>query len=56
MALDRVCAIDCICHDQEGASEGFFYMYICHFTQMYVRLPFEDFTMRVLRLLNVDAT
>jgi len=56
VALDRVSAIDCVCHSQEGASEGFFYMYMCHFSQLYVRFPFIDFTMRVLRLLNVAPT
>jgi len=56
VALERVSAIDCICHGQEGASEGFFYMYMCHFSQLYVRLPFDDFTMGVLHLLNVAPT
>jgi len=56
VALERVSAIDCICHGQEGAFEEFFYMYMCDFSQLYVRLPFNDFTMGVLRLLNVAPT
>ncbi|QCD86697.1 hypothetical protein DEO72_LG3g1222 [Vigna unguiculata] len=48
LALERVSVIDCVCHDQEGASEEFFYMYMCHFSQLYVRLPFDDFTMGVV--------
>jgi len=56
MALERVNAIDCVCHGQEEASEKFFYMYMCHFSQLYVRLPFDDFTMGVLCLLNVTPS
>jgi len=36
--------------------EKFFYMYMCHFSQLHVRLPFDDFTMGVLRALNVAPT
>jgi len=56
MALERVSAIDCVCQSQEGVSEGVFYVYMCQFSQLYVRLPFDDFTMRVLRLINVAPT
>jgi len=27
-----------------GAKEEFFYMYMCHFSKLHVRLPFDDFT------------
>ena len=53
VALERVSTVDCVCHGQNEASEEFFYMYMCHFSQLYIRLPFYDFTIRVLRLLNV---
>jgi len=43
-------------YGQEGAYKGFFYMYMCHFSKLYVRLLFDDFTMGVLRLLNVAPT
>jgi len=56
VALERVSVVNCVCHGQEEAAEGFFYMYMCHFSQLYVRLPFDDFTMGVLRLLNVALT
>ena len=39
-----------------GATEKFFYMYMCHFSQLHVRLPLDDFTMGVLRALNVAPT
>ncbi|QCD86856.1 hypothetical protein DEO72_LG3g1384 [Vigna unguiculata] len=56
VSLERVSAIDRVCHEQERATEKFFYMYMCHFSQLYVRLPFDDFTMGVLRALNVAPT
>ena len=40
----------------EGATEKFFYMYMCHFSQLHLRLPLDDFTMGVLRELNVAPT
>ncbi|QCD93360.1 hypothetical protein DEO72_LG5g1435 [Vigna unguiculata] len=56
VSLERVSAIDRVCHGQEGATEKFFYMYMCHFSQLHIRLPFDDFTMGVLRALNVAPT
>jgi len=56
VSLERVSAMDCVCHGQEGANEKFFYMYMCHFSQLHVRLPLDDFTMGVLRALNVAPT
>jgi len=56
MALERVSVINCVCHGQKGAVDGFFYMYMCHFSQLHVRLPFDNFTMGVLRMLNVAPT
>jgi len=53
VSLERVSAIDQVCHGQEGATEKFFYMYMCHFSQLHVRLPLDGFTMGVLRALNV---
>jgi len=56
VSLERVSAIDSVCHGQEGATEKFFYMHMCHFSQLHVRLPLDDFTMGVLRELNVAPT
>jgi len=56
VSLEMVSAIDRVCHWQEGATEKFFYMYMCHFSQLHVRLPLDDFTMGVLRALNVAPT
>jgi len=56
VSLERVSAIDRVCHEQEGATKMFFYMYMCHFSQLHVRLPLDDFTMGVLRALVVAPT
>jgi len=56
VSLERVSAVDRVCHGQEGATEKFFYMYMCQFSQLHVRLPLDDFTMGVLRALNVAPT
>ena len=56
VALERVSVVGCVCYGQEGATEKFFYMYMCHFLQLYVRLTFDNFIMGVLRLLNVAPT
>jgi len=56
VSLERVSSIDRVCHGQEGATEKFFYMYMCHFSQLHVRLPLDDFTMGMLRALNVAPT
>ncbi|QCE11543.1 hypothetical protein DEO72_LG10g2776 [Vigna unguiculata] len=56
VSLERVSAVDRVCHGQEGVAEKFFYMYMCHFSQLHVRLPLDDFTMGVLRALNVAPT
>jgi len=56
VSLERVSAIDRVCHGQEGATEKFFYMYMCHFSQLHVRLSLDDFIMGVLRVLNVAPT
>jgi len=56
IAPERVTAVECACHGREGAVKEFFYMYMCHFSQLHIRLPFDEFTMRVLRLLNVAPT
>ncbi|QCD87419.1 hypothetical protein DEO72_LG3g1955 [Vigna unguiculata] len=56
VSLERVSAVERVCHGQEGAVDKIFYMYMCHFLQLHVRLPLDDFAMGVLRLLNVAPT
>jgi len=56
MRVERVSAVECVCHGREGASADFFYVYSCMFVKLHVRLPLDNFTMGVLRLLNVAPT
>ena len=56
MVPERVTVVECVCHDREVAAEEFFYINMCHFSQLHIRLPFDEFTMGVLRLLNVGPT
>ncbi|QCD96786.1 hypothetical protein DEO72_LG6g1496 [Vigna unguiculata] len=53
---ERVNAIERVCHGLERATEKFFYMYMCHFSQLHMRLPLDDFTTGVLHELNVPPT
>jgi len=53
---ERVTTVECVCHGREGVAKDFFYMYMCHFSQLHIWLPFDEFTMGVLRLLNVAPT
>ena len=48
--------VERVCHGQERAADKFFYMYMCHFSQLHVRLRLDDFAMGMLRLLNVVPT
>jgi len=45
-----------VCLGRSGTGPPFFYMYICLFSDLYVSLPFDKFTMGVLRALNVAPT
>ena len=56
VAIERVSAVEAVCHGREGLEGDFFYMYACMFTKLHVRLPLDEFTMGVLRLLNVAPT
>ncbi|QCD82891.1 hypothetical protein DEO72_LG2g3233 [Vigna unguiculata] len=56
VSLDRVGRVDNACHGREGYSDEFFYMYVVLFTNLHVRLPFDEFTVGVLRILNVASS
>jgi len=49
-----------VCHGREGAcilaSLMYSCKYSCKFVKLHIRLPFDEFTMGVLRLLNVAST
>jgi len=51
------CGVDeRVCMGRPGSSPPFFYMYTCFFVDLFVSLPFDEFTMDVLRTLNVAPT
>ena len=56
VAIERVSVVEAVCHGHEGLEGDFFYMYVCMFTKLHVQLLLDEFTMGVLRLLNVAPT
>jgi len=56
VSLERVNFVERVCHGQERVADKFFYMYMCCFLQLNVRLSLDDFALGVLRLLNVAPT
>ncbi|QCE10330.1 hypothetical protein DEO72_LG10g1560 [Vigna unguiculata] len=42
VSLERVSVVERVCHSQEGAADKFFYMYMCHFSQLHAFLYFYD--------------
>jgi len=56
VSIERVSGVDAVCHGREGFEDDFFYAYACMFMKLHVRLSFDEFTMGVLRRLNVVAT
>jgi len=53
VSIERTKSGDSVCHDREGHSHDFFYMYSTLVTNLHVCLPLDDFTMGVLRVLNM---
>jgi len=53
VSMKRAKSGDSVCHGREGHSHDFFYMYSTLVTDVHVCLPFDDFTMGVLRVLKV---
>jgi len=47
---------DRVCHGQENAPHDFFFVYSTFFSHLHISFPFDDFTMSVLRILNVAPT
>jgi len=56
VSIEKCSVINCICYGREGSESDFFYMYGCFFTDAHVGLSFDEFTMDVLRILNVAPT
>lgn len=47
---------DQVCHDRENGPQDFFFVYTCLFNDLHIILPFDEFIMGVLRILNVAST
>jgi len=47
---------DRVCYGRENAPHDFFFVYNTFFADLYITLPFDDFTMGVLRILNLTPT
>ena len=47
---------DRVCHGRENAPHDFFFVYSTLFSHLHVSLPFDDFTVSILRILNVAPT
>ena len=47
---------DVVCSSESSTECPFFYMYACLFSDLHVSLPFDIFTVGVLRALNVAPT
>ena len=45
-----------VCHGRENAPHDFFFVYSTFFSYLHMSFPFDDFTMNVLRILNVAPT
>jgi len=56
VSIERVSGVETVCHEHEGLEDDFFYMYACMFMKLHVRLSFDEFTIGVLRMLNVAPT
>jgi len=53
MSLDRVGCVNNTCDGRDRYFDEFFFMYFVLLTSSHVQLPFAEFTIRVLRILNV---
>lgn len=56
VSLKRVSDIHSVFHGREDGEDEFFFVYMTFFIQLHFRLPFNKFTIGVLRLLNITQT
>jgi len=56
LSVEQCMAIDNVCHRQEGHICDFFFTYAWLFTYSNMCVPFDEFTIGVLRILNVGST
>jgi len=56
LAVDVCGVIDRVCHGRKNAPHDFFFVCSTFFSHLHITFLFDDFTMRVLRILNVALT
>jgi len=56
VSLKRINVVVRVCHVHERDEDKFFYVYLSLFLCLHVHLPFDEFTMVVLCLLNIVPT
>jgi len=47
---------DRVCHRRENAPHDFFFIYNTFFSYLHITLPFDEFTLGVIQILNVVST
>jgi len=56
VSMGKCSTSDRVCYGREEGESDFFFMYSAFFTDVHVRLLLDEFTMRVLPILNVAPT
>jgi len=56
VSMEKCSVNDRVCYGLEEGESDFFFMYSVLFTDVHVRLPLDEFTMRVLHIFNVAPT
>jgi len=56
VSMEKCSTSDRVCYGREEGESDFFFMYSAFFTDVHVRLPLDEFTMGVLRILHVAPT
>lgn len=56
VSMEKCSIIDRVCHGREDSGSNFFFIYGAFFIDTRVRLPFDEFTIGVLHILNVAPT
>ena len=56
LSVDICGVTDRVCHGRENAPHDFFFVYSTFFSHLHMSFPFDDFTVNVLKILNVAPT
>ena len=56
IAVNSCSPFEGICQNWENSPQDFFYIYTCLFTDLHITLPFDEFKIGVIRILNIAMT